>query len=136
MKEFFYRIILVIALAFYLGFNVNAQTPNETEAYLRAVADKCLNSYFQIPGWQACLASESFVLDKNGDVSQIIILTHPKHFKTKKCTSAADRALLFAIKNAAPFTKPPASLHPPVKLKLTIDGTAIDKPLQARVNID
>ncbi len=106
-----------------------------TESYLRAVADKCLNCYFQIFGYEIYPVSESFVLDDWGKVSQITILRHPQNYRTKKTSAAADKALILAVQNAAPFTKPAVPLHTPIKLLLKIDGTNLDKPLRAAVNI-
>lgn len=79
--------------------------------------------------------SESFILNGNGSVSQIKILIHPKQYPTKRTALTPDMALILAVKNAAPFPKPPIALHAPVKLILTFDLTDIGKPMKARVNI-
>jgi len=136
MKKVFFRINFFAVLAACYGFNFQALAQNEADTYLRKVANKCLHSYFQIPGWESCIACESFVLDKDGTASQIKILKHPLNFRTKKDAPAADTALVLAVKNASPFDKPPDMIRTPVKLTLTIDGTANGKPLQARVDIN
>jgi len=135
MKSLVGKTPLVLWLCVFFCSSGQADNDRLTDSYLHSVAQKSVKAYFQIPGWHACVVSESFILHNDGTVSQIAILSHPTHFKTRKTAPAADKALVFAVKNAAPFPPPPSDLHCPIKLTLTIDGTDLDKPLKAKVNV-
>lgn len=108
---------------------------NETSEYLQAMARKCISNYFLPAEWSEGIVSESFILHNNGSVSQISIIAHPKHYKTKRTTICTDKALILAVKNAAPFRKPPTNLRTPIKLILIIDVSPQGGPAKVHVNI-
>ena len=107
----------------------------EADSYLRKIADSCLNHYFTLQGWETGIVTESFILNSDGTVSQIKIIIHPQKYGTKQTWIGADKALILAVQNAAPFPKPPSALHTPVKLILTIDGSDLNKALKAKVDV-
>jgi len=135
MLNWIFRIFLVLLVGIQICEQRCFAIDNETGQYLQAMARKCLHNYFQLAEWGEGIVSESFILNSDGTVSQISITAHPKHYKTKRTTVSTDKALILAVKNAAPFQKPPSSLHTPVKLVLTFDLTDLDKPVKASVKI-
>jgi len=130
------RVLLILFVSLLVvDTDVHCASNREIDSYLQTIAKKCLDAYFQVPTWERGIASESFILNVDGSVSQIKILIHPKQYRTKRTALNPDMALILAVKNVAPFPKPPIALNTPVKLILTFDLTEIGKPMKARVNI-
>jgi len=135
MRSLVYRVFLGLVVGITVCSDQCFAINSETEKYLQTIADKCLANYFPIPNWERGIVSESFILDANGTVSQIAILVHPKEYGTNCTSKMADSILTSSIENAAPFQKPPALLHAPIKLVLIYDRSNLLKPLKARINI-
>jgi hypothetical protein len=85
--------------------------------YLSQVGSKIGEFYFPVPGATGA-AVASFVIDRNGYTYDPVLLQDPTTLA--RAEEAGKKSVFVAIRNAAPFSKPPAELQLPVRMTVTL----------------